>query len=160
MPLARADQVIEEGCCLLHCMSPLLCRFSAAGMTSYRRAEGAGGRKAPRHEVAGRWVRLGSERYGDLMLMPSSMVEVRLAGCDLHVCRQARSGACNVHLECASRRALGAHQRALGASIDVIGSREMITGVELAHRSEKVATLTVDLAHDVSILPGVGRHFG
>jgi hypothetical protein len=38
---------------LLHCMSPLLCRFSAAGMTVYRRAEAAGGRKAPRHEIAG-----------------------------------------------------------------------------------------------------------
>jgi hypothetical protein len=24
MPLARADQVIEEGCCLLHCMSPVM----------------------------------------------------------------------------------------------------------------------------------------
>jgi hypothetical protein len=67
-------------------------------MTVYRRAEGAGGRKAPRHEVAGSWVRLGSERYGDLMLAPTWMVEVTLAGCDLDVCRQARSGACNVHL--------------------------------------------------------------
>ena len=63
-------------------------------------------------------------------------------------------------VQCASRCALGAHRRALGASIDVIGSREMITDVEPADWSEKVATLTVDLAHDVSILPGVGRHFG
>ena len=30
-----------------------LWRFSAAGMQVYRRAEAAGGRKAPRHEVAG-----------------------------------------------------------------------------------------------------------
>ena len=30
-----------------------MCRFSAAGMQVYRRAEAAGGRKAPRHEVAG-----------------------------------------------------------------------------------------------------------
>ena len=31
-------------------------RFSAAGMQVYPRAEGAGGRKAPRHEVAGSWA--------------------------------------------------------------------------------------------------------
>ena len=32
---------------------PILWRFSAAGMQVYPRAEEAGGRKAPRHEVAG-----------------------------------------------------------------------------------------------------------
>src|SRR5437899_3562506 len=40
-------------------------------MTVYRRAEGAGGRKAPRHEVAGSWAVAGSECYGDLMPAPS-----------------------------------------------------------------------------------------
>jgi hypothetical protein len=33
----------------------------------YPRAEAAGGRKAPRHEVAGSWALAGSERYGDYM---------------------------------------------------------------------------------------------
>jgi hypothetical protein len=37
---------------LVQCMSLLLCRFSAAGMMVYRRAPAAGGRKAPRHEIA------------------------------------------------------------------------------------------------------------
>ena len=40
-------------------------RFSAAGMMAHRRAEVAGGRKAPRHEVAGSWALAGSEPYGD-----------------------------------------------------------------------------------------------
>ncbi len=40
---------------------------------------------------------LGSERYGDLMLAPTSMVKPTLAGCDLHVCMQARSGTCSGH---------------------------------------------------------------
>jgi hypothetical protein len=42
---------------LSHCASfgkgPEMCRFSAAGMMVYRHAETAGGRKAPRHEIAG-----------------------------------------------------------------------------------------------------------
>src|SRR5579862_2703432 len=33
-------------------MSLLLCRFSTAGLMVYPRAEAAGGRKAPRHEIA------------------------------------------------------------------------------------------------------------
>ena len=48
-----------------------LCRFSAAGMTGYPRAAAAGGRKAPRHEIAE--VSDGSaagsrcrQRYGEL----------------------------------------------------------------------------------------------
>jgi hypothetical protein len=41
---------------LLRCMSPHLCRFSAAGMQACPRVEAAGGRKAPRHEVAGSWA--------------------------------------------------------------------------------------------------------
>ena len=49
-----------------------------------------------------------------------------------------------------------AHQRALGALIAVIGSREITAGVEPAHRNGKVATLTVGLSHDVSSLLGIG----
>ena len=42
-----------------------MCRFSAAGMMAHRHAEAAGGRKAPRHEIAG-GVRRGCRgRYGD-----------------------------------------------------------------------------------------------
>src|SRR5260370_35784974 len=43
-----------------------MCRFSAAGLIAHPRAEAAGGRKAPRHEVAGYWAVAGSERYGGL----------------------------------------------------------------------------------------------
>jgi hypothetical protein len=47
---------------VVHCA---LCRFSAAGMTGSPRAEVAGGRKAPRHEIAGSvWQRCRG-RYGD-----------------------------------------------------------------------------------------------
>src|ERR1700740_3463959 len=53
-------------------------------------------------------------------------------------------------LQWAARQGLGAHQRALGALIAVIGSREITAGVEPAHRNGKVATLTVGLSHDVS----------
>jgi hypothetical protein len=34
-------------------------------MMAYRRAEAAGGRKAPKHEVAVCWALIGSERYRD-----------------------------------------------------------------------------------------------
>jgi hypothetical protein len=60
----------------------------------------------------------------------------------------------------AFRRALGAHQRAIDALMDVIGSSEIAAGVEPAHRNGKAATLTEGLAHDESILIGVGRHLG
>jgi hypothetical protein len=60
----------------------------------------------------------------------------------------------------AFRRPLGAHQRALGGLVDVIGSREIAAGAEPAHRNGKAATSTGGLAHDVSILIGVGRHLG
>jgi hypothetical protein len=68
--LVCADGPIEEWDCMLHCMSPQLCRFSAAGMMAHRHAEAAGGRKAPRHEVAGSWVLAGSERYWDFDISP------------------------------------------------------------------------------------------
>ena|SRR5450631_597560 len=44
--------------------SPALCRFSAAGMTVSPRTAKAGGRKAPRHEIAG-WERRWCRNYGD-----------------------------------------------------------------------------------------------
>src|SRR6516164_2589171 len=43
---------------------PLMCRFSAAGMTVSPRTPMAGGRKAPRHEIAG-WERRWCHTYGD-----------------------------------------------------------------------------------------------
>ena len=45
-------------------MNPLLCRFSAAGVTVSPRTPMAGGRKAPRHEIAG-WERRWCHTYGD-----------------------------------------------------------------------------------------------
>jgi len=62
-------------------------------------------------------------------------------------------------LQWPSRQALGADQRALGALIAVIGSREITDGVEPAHRNGKVAMLTV-LSHDVSTVLGIGRQGG
>jgi hypothetical protein len=66
-------------------MSPVMCRFSAAGMTVYRRAAGAGGRKAPRHEVAGSWAVAGSKRYGDRMSALPSMLGTAAAPDDGHL---------------------------------------------------------------------------
>src|SRR5580700_10870737 len=43
---------------------PFLCRFSAAGMTVSPRTPTAGGRKAPRQEIAG-WERRWCRNYGD-----------------------------------------------------------------------------------------------
>ena len=44
--------------------------------------------------------------------------------------------------------------------MDVIGSREIAAGVEPADWNGKAATSTGVLAHDVSILLGVGRQLG
>ena len=63
-------------------------------------------------------------------------------------------------LQWASRQALGAHPRARGALIAVIGSREITAGIEPARRNGKVATLTVGLGHDVSTVFGIGRQRG
>ena len=46
------------------------------------------------------------------------------------------------------------------ALMDSAGLSEIATGVEPAYRSGKTATLTEGLAHDVSILLGVGRQLG
>src|SRR3981189_87229 len=40
------------------------------------------------------------------------------------------------------------------------GSREIVAGVGPAHRNGEMATLKGGLAHDVSILLGIGRHLG
>jgi hypothetical protein len=60
----------------------------------------------------------------------------------------------------AFRRVFGAHQRAIPALLDAIGSREIAAGVGPAHWNGKAATLTGGLVHDVSILLGVGRQLG
>src|SRR5436190_1321414 len=44
--------------------------------------------------------------------------------------------------------------------MDAVGLSEIATGVEPAHRAGKTARLTRGVGHDVSILFGVGRHFG
>ena len=54
----------------------------------------------------------------------------------------------------------GARQRAIRALMDAIGLSEIAAGAGPAYRKRKVASLAGRLAHDVSILFGVGRHFG
>ena len=71
------------------------------------------------------------------------------------MCGQARWGACNGDLGKRSE-----HQRALGALIAVMGSREINAGIEPARRNGKVATLTVGLRKDVSSVLGIGRQLG
>ena len=55
---------------------------------------------------------------------------------------------------------LGVHQQALTISMSVIGSRAGAAGMEPAPSERETARPTGRLAHDVSILPGIGRHFG
>jgi len=47
-----------------------------------------------RHEVAGSRAPAGQRALWGLMPAPTSMVDATLVGCELHVCTQARSGAC------------------------------------------------------------------
>src|SRR5438094_7080027 len=55
----------------------------------------------------------------------------------------------------------GSHQRTIRALMDVIGSREIAAGVEPAHlEGQSRNAHRKSLAHDVSILPDVGRHLG
>jgi hypothetical protein len=116
-----------------------------------RHAQLTGVQKAPRHEVAGSWGRVGSERYGDLMSAPTLMWVQRCQEAT-GMCGQARWGACNGHLGKRSARISGR-----GALIAVIGSREITAGIEPARGNGKVATLTVGLSHDVSSVLGIGR---
>ena len=48
--------------------------------------------------------RLSSERYGDLMPAPSSMIDVMLIGFDLRVCLYGRSAECGRHFGWCSER--------------------------------------------------------
>ena len=54
----------------------------------------------------------------------------------------------------------GARQRAIRALMDGIGLSEIAVGAGPAYRKRKAASLAGCLAHDVSILFGVGCHFG
>ena len=63
-------------------------------------------------------------------------------------------------MQWASGWSRGPYQRAIGWLIGMIVPREIAASVEPAHWSDNVATLTGGLAHDVSILLGVGRHLG
>jgi hypothetical protein len=100
------------------------------------------------------------------MLAPISMMGGTAAR-RLDVCTDARSGVA-VGISAGGCRVdpgiftpgLGAHQRVIGGLVDVIGSREIAASVEPAHRNGNAATSTGGLAHDVSILLGVGRHLG
>jgi hypothetical protein len=89
------------------------------------------------------------------MLAPISMMGGTPAR-RLDVCTHARSGECSRHFGGRSERINGRSAEL----VDVIGSREIAAGVEPAHRNGKAATSTGGLAHDVSILLGVGRHLG
>jgi hypothetical protein len=99
------------------------------------------------------WRRLCSASYGDFTPAPTSMVDVTLAGCG----DAARRGRERTK---ASRREVGARSRVLTALMAVIGSKGIAAGVGPAYRNGKAARPTGDLAHDVSILAGVGRHLG
>src|ERR1700682_4058394 len=44
--------------------------------------------------------------------------------------------------------------------MEAIWSREIAAGVEPARRNEQIGTITGCVAHEVSILPGVGRQLG
>jgi len=83
---------------LWSCLS--LCRFSAAGMMAYPHAETAGGRKAPRHEIAGVEAGTGLRGYGDLSVgsilgvVDAVARATRFAGSV--VCRLRGSGAAGV----------------------------------------------------------------
>jgi hypothetical protein len=55
----------------------------------------------------------------------------------------------------------GTHEPTIHVLMDVIGSREIAAGVEPAHlEGESRDAHRQSPAHDVSILPGVGRHLG
>src|SRR5262249_26501765 len=55
----------------------------------------------------------------------------------------------------------GSHRHAIRALMDVIGWREIVAGVVLVVWEGETRTAPRrPLAHEVSILPGIGRHFG
>jgi hypothetical protein len=53
--------------------------FWTSGSREAPLAPAAGVQKAPRHEVAGVWGRVGSQRYGDLIFAPIMTVAAQLA---------------------------------------------------------------------------------
>src|SRR5208282_996960 len=120
------------------------------------RTQAAGVQKAPRHEVAGSLAPAGQRALWGFDFRAGHD-----GGREAGARRPGwvwRGGleACNGE----SRWSHGAYQRAIGSLIGVIVPREIAASVQPAHRSENVATLTDGLAHDVSILLGVGRHLG
>ncbi len=62
-------------------------------------------RQGTKSREVGHW--LGSERYGDLMLAPISMMGGTPARRHLDVCTHARSGACSRHFGVGSERING-----------------------------------------------------
>src|SRR5215468_11492955 len=70
MPLARADQVIEEGCCLLHCMSPVVMLWTAPPP----------GARAPKMWALLRLPRFGGASYAHGYDNRSGHCEVGLSG--------------------------------------------------------------------------------
>src|SRR5262252_2578300 len=93
--------------------------------------------------------------YGDLIFAPAVMLGAMPAPGDLHGCAREPGS-----MQWVSRSPRRPYRRAIGWLIGVIVPREIAAGVAPAHRNSKFATLTGGLAHDVSILPGVGRHLG
>jgi hypothetical protein len=69
------------------CYRPVLCWFLDAGKKKAPQAQLTGVQKAPRHV---RGHRLSSERYGDLMRAPGSMMGGMLTGFYLRVCMYGR----------------------------------------------------------------------
>src|ERR1700755_361660 len=55
---------------------------------------------------------------------------------------------------------LGVHQQSLTVLMSVIGSSGIAAGAEPAPSKREAAGPTGSLAHDVSILPAIGRHLG
>src|SRR6516165_11504443 len=92
-----------------------------------RHAQLTGVQKAPRHEVAGSWAPAGQRGLWGFDVSADLYGARKRPGC-------VWTGEVG-SLQWASRQALGAHQRALGALIAVIGSREITAGVEPAHRN-------------------------
>src|SRR4029077_18193238 len=95
-----------------------------------RHAQLTGVQKAPRHEVAGSWAPAGQRALWGFDVSAELDGGRNTPGSD----RDVWTGEVG-SLQWASWQALGAHQRALGALIAVIGSREITAGVEPAHRN-------------------------
>ena len=114
---------------------PLLCRFLDAGKYGTAHAQATGVQKAPRHEVAGSWARAGQQA-----LWGFDVGAELDGGRDISATPiECLQGGQAWRVQWAFRRALGAHQRAIGTLMDLIGSREIAAGMEPARRTEKAA---------------------